>query len=102
MDFLDEIKKLNIKFDLAWLDSDHQYRFLKQELDTVATMDIPYIMVDDFWNVRDIQMAVFDFLKENEEYRFHSFSNIRKDIGSIAILVKTGKKQSLYGSDSEG
>ena len=101
-DFLDEIKKLNIKFDLAWFDSDHQYRFLKQELDTVATMDIPYIMVDDFWNVRDIQMAVFDFLKENEEYRFHSFSNIRKDIGSIAILVKTGKKQSLYGSDSEG
>ena len=64
-------------------------------------MDVPYIMVDDFWNLRDIQMAVFDFLKENEEYRFHSFSNIRQDIGSI-ILVKTGKEQSLYDSNSEG
>ena len=87
---------------MAWLDSDHQYRFLKKELDTVAEMDVPYIMVDDFWNLRDIQMAVFDFLKENEEYRFHSFSNIRQDIGSIAILVKTGKEQSLYDSNSEG
>ena len=101
-DFLDEIKKLNIKFDLAWLDSDHQYRFLKQELDTVSTMGVEYIMVDDFWYERNIQMAVFDFLKENKEYRFHSFSNIREEIGSITILQKTGKNQSLhYESDSE-
>ena len=65
-------------------------------------MGVEYIMVDDFWYERDIQMAVFDFLKENKEYRLHSFSNIREEIGSIAILQKTGKNQSLhYESDSE-
>ena len=94
-DFLLELKQTETKFDLAWLDSTHTYQFLLEELNIVASMNVNYIMVDDFWTQKELQLAVFDFLKTNENYRFHSYSNIRANVGAIVILVKTGDTQNL-------
>jgi len=84
--FLQEIKDENIKFDLAWLDSAHDYTHLFNELNISNSMNIPYILVDDFYYHRDIQQAVFDFLKFEENWTIHSFSNVRDYIGSIVLL----------------
>jgi cephalosporin hydroxylase len=86
--FLTQLKDSGEKFDLAWLDSQHEYTFLLQELTIAGEMEIPYIMIDDFWFVQNLQLAIFEFLKQNQNYRFHSFSNIRESIGSIVLLQK--------------
>ncbi len=87
-DFLRELIAQNKKVDMAWLDSAHTYDYLLREMQFVAQMQVPYIVVDDFWWVRGIQLAVFDFLKEFEDYRFYSYSNNNAQIGSIVVLKK--------------
>jgi hypothetical protein len=84
--FLNELLSNNIQIDMAWLDSLHTYEHLKKELLIVSEMKVPYIIVDDFWWKRDIQLAVYDFLMNNENYRFHSYSNNNSRIGSIISL----------------
>ena len=86
LDFLKSKKEEN--FDLAWLDSKHTYEHLIEELKVVGDMGIPYILVDDFSWVQGIQFAIFDFLKEYENYKFYSYSNNNEKIGSIVILKK--------------
>jgi hypothetical protein len=45
-------------------------------------------MIDDFWTQKELQNAVLDFVRKNGEYRIHSFSNIRENVGSIIILQR--------------
>lgn len=86
--FLRSMKESDIHFDMAWLDSTHTYDYLLQEMEYVAEMGVPYIVVDDFSWVRGIQLAVFDFLKKYVNYTFYSYSNNNADIGSIVVLKK--------------
>lgn len=88
IEFLNSLKNSGQNFDLAWLDSQHEYEFLLKELNIAAEMEIPYIMVDDFWFRENLQHSVFDFLKSNKDYRFYYFSNIRESIGSIVVLER--------------
>jgi hypothetical protein len=85
-DFLRGFIESGKQIDMAWLDSTHTYEYLLQEMKFVAQMSVPYIVVDDFWWVRGIQLAIFDFLKENENYKFYSYSNNNAQIGSIVVL----------------
>ena len=86
--FLTDLRNDETKFDLAWLDSTHTYEFLLEELNIVAAMKVPFIMVDDFWTQKELQLAVFEFLKQNDAYRFHSYSNIRANVGAIILLQR--------------
>ncbi len=88
IDFLTKIKDGGGQYDMAWIDSHHTYDFLIEELRIVGEITPGFIVVDDFWFSKELQMAVFDFLKENDVYRFHSFSNRRTPIGSIVVLQK--------------
>ena len=88
LDYLQELVDNNEKFDLVWLDSKHTYDHLIEEMKLVKQMDIPYILIDDFSWVRGIQLAIFDFLKENEDYKFYSYSNNNTQIGSIVVIKK--------------
>ena len=75
-----------IQFDLAWLDSKHTYSHLLGELNMANELNIPYIMVDDFHHHRDIQQAIFDFLKFEEDWRIHSYNGVKYWIGSVILL----------------
>ena len=86
--FLNDLRNDGTKFDLAWLDSTHTYEFLLEEMNIVADMKVPFIMIDDFWTQKELQNAVLDFVRRNPEYRIHSFSNIRENVGSIIILQR--------------
>lgn len=86
LNFLNRLKNNNEKFDMVWLDSTHTYEYLLEELNIVGEMEIPYIVIDDFWFVENLQLSIFDFLKQNKNYRFYSFSNIRESVGSIVVL----------------
>jgi hypothetical protein len=85
-EFLLDRNKNNEQFDLAWVDSAHNYDYLLGELNHCASMDIPNIVVDDFAWIREVQLGVFEFLRLNEKYTFHSYSNNDFPIGSIVTL----------------
>jgi cephalosporin hydroxylase len=91
-DFLNDLIKEGKKVDFAWLDSAHNYDYLLQEMNLVADMNVPLIVVDDFSWVRGIQLAVFDFLKEHENYKLYKYSNNDERIGSIVVLKKVDEK----------
>lgn len=86
INFLKNLKNSGEKFDMAWLDSTHTYQYLIEELRIAAQMKIPYIVVDDFWKQKELQLSVFDFLKEHDNYKFHSYSNVRASVGAIIVM----------------
>jgi hypothetical protein len=85
---LNQLNNTGIKVDLAWLDSTHTYDMLLEELMLTKSLEAKFIMVDDFWTQKELQNAVLDFVRYNSEYRIHSFSNIRENVGSIIILQR--------------
>lgn len=91
-DFLNDLKTEGKQVDFAWLDSAHNYDYLLQEMRLVGEMNVPLIVVDDFSWVRGIQLAVFDFLKEREDYKLYKYSNNNERIGSIVVLKKIDEK----------
>lgn len=85
---LTQLKNTEIKVDLAWLDSTHTYDMLLEELMLTKSLEVKFIMIDDFWTQKELQNAVLDFVRQNNEYRIYSFSNIRENVGSIIILKR--------------
>ena len=85
---LTQLNNTKTKIDLAWLDSTHTFEYLYNEMKISAQMKPKFIMVDDFYMLKDMQLAVFEFLKAHSEYRFYSYSNIRANVGSIVILQR--------------
>jgi cephalosporin hydroxylase len=85
---LTQLHNTGIKVDLAWLDSTHTYDMLLEELLLTKSLQAKFIMIDDFWTQKELQNAVLDFVRKNGEYRIHSFSNIRENVGSIIILQR--------------
>ena len=85
---LTQLHNTGFKVDLAWLDSTHTYDMLLEELLLTKSLQAKFIMIDDFWTQKELQNAVLDFVRKNSEYRIHSFSNIRENVGSIIILQR--------------
>ncbi len=85
---LTQLNNTGIKVDLAWLDSTHTYDMLLEEMMLTKSLQAKFIMIDDFWTQKELQNAVLDFVRRNSEYRIHSFSNIRENVGSIIILQR--------------
>lgn len=85
---LTQLNNTRTRVDLAWLDSTHTYDMLLEELMLTKTLQTKFIMIDDFWTQKELQNAVLDFVRRNVEYRIHSFSNIRENVGSIIILQR--------------
>jgi len=84
-ELLQKLKRDNVRIDFAWLDSGHTYDCLMEELMLTKRLQPRYIMVDDFWVVKSLQNAVFDFIK-NSNYRFYSYSNVQYPVGAVAVL----------------
>ena len=98
LEHLNECKQSGIEWDLIWLDSTHTFEYLYNEMKITAQMKPKFIMVDDFYMLKDMQLAVFEFLKNHNEYRFYSYSNIRGNVGSIVILQRTEGPSNLNSS----
>lgn len=91
---LNQLKNTGIKVDLAWLDSTHTYDALLEEMYLTKDLEAKFIMIDDFWTQKELQNAVYDFIRQNDEYRFYAFSNVRQNVGSIILL------QRIEGNDN--
>jgi cephalosporin hydroxylase len=85
LEFLTKMKDERKHFDLLWIDSHHTYEFLLSELRIAGKLESPYIMIDDVWGDRGLQMAILQFMNENNRYKIHSYSNVRASVGSIMI-----------------
>jgi predicted O-methyltransferase YrrM len=77
--------------DLAWLDSGHGYEGIVNELKKAKVLESKFIMIDDIFLVKSVHKAVFEFLAENTEYNFYSYSNLNDHIGSILIMQRTNE-----------
>jgi hypothetical protein len=83
---LEEIADLNLQPDLIYLDADHSYKAVHEDLESIARLFPSTVVVGDDWWWASVKSAVYDFTSAHDDFIFTATGNawvLENQSGSI-------------------